>query len=193
MRRAALVLLACLAATSAQATGEVDLKMTAPDKAKLEAYDATRVKALAEARAGGSAQDLAELDKALATALPVIPENLDLRGDWRCRVLKLGKSLPIVVYPWFACRFVEDDYSLRLDKIGGSQRTSGYFYDDDYRKRLIYLGVLTLPGQPKVYYAQDRARDQVAYAYVISKNRLRLEFPQPEYESLLDVMEMERR
>lgn len=193
MRRAALVLLACLAAGAAFADGEVLSKMTAADKAKLEAYDATREKALAEARAGGSTADLAELDKALAKALPVIPENLDLRGDWRCRVLKLGKGLPIVVYPWFDCRFVEDDYSLRLDKTGGSQRTSGYFYDDDYRKRMIYLGVLTLLGQPKVYYAQDRARDQVAYAYVISKNRLRLEFPQPEYESLLDVLELLRK
>jgi hypothetical protein len=33
----------------------------------------------------------------------------------------------------------------------------------------------------------------VAYAFALGPNRMRLEFPAPEYESLMDVLEMERR
>ncbi|MFO1117330.1 MAG: DUF4893 domain-containing protein [Beijerinckiaceae bacterium] len=192
MRVVFLALLACLGATSARADGEVLSKMTAADKAKLAGFDATRAKAIAEARAGGSPIDLAELDKALSgTPKPV--HDFDFKGNWRCRVLKLGKGLPIVVYPWFSCRAFEDDYSLRLEKTGGSQRTSGYFYDDDDPKRMIYLGALHYGGDARMLYGKDRARDQVAYGYWLSKNRFRLEFPQPEYESLMDVMEFERK
>ena len=82
--------------------------------------------------------------------------------------------------------------SIRLEKLGGSQRTAGYFYGWD-QMSVVYLGVLTLPGQPRQYYGRDPKRDQVAYMIWLSKDRLRMEFPQPEYESLLDVMQLERK
>jgi hypothetical protein len=180
-------------AGAAHAAGEIESKMTAADKAKLAAYETTRSGAIAQARAGGSKDDLAALDAALAGKPQDLRKGFDPRGDWRCRVIKLGKTEPLlVVYSWFACRVAEDDYGVRLEKTSGSQRTSGYFYDAG-DTRMIYLGALHYGDEKPTPYGVDEKRNMVAYAFALGPNRMRLEFPAPEYESLMDVLEMERR
>lgn len=76
--------------------------------------------------------------------------QFDPTGDWRCRTLKLGKSAGLVVYGWFRCRIVDDGAGWRLDKLNGSQRVSGRFYDDG-DTRMILAGALSFaeePGRP---------------------------------------------
>ncbi|HRY05074.1 MAG TPA: DUF4893 domain-containing protein, partial [Beijerinckiaceae bacterium] len=112
------------------ADGVVLSKMTKDDKARLDNFDATRAKAIAEARTTGSRQDIAVLDKVLA-GKPLELRDSNLVGDWRCRAIKLGGMAPqLVVYGWFKCRIFEDGAGLWLDKITGSQRTRGLLYDD---------------------------------------------------------------
>ncbi len=193
MKRFVLLAFACLAATAAGADGAVSRLLTPADAAKLEAYEATRAKAIADARAGGSKEDVAVLDRALSGTLQNFHAGFDARGNWRCRVIKLGKTEPLlVVYPWFSCRTIADDYSLKLEKTSGSQRTSGYFYDGG-ETRMFYLGALHYGDEKPMRYGVDQKRNMVAYAFALGPKRMRLEFPEPEYESLLDVMEMERR
>lgn len=190
IRAALALLLVCLAAP-ALADGAVLSKMTKEDHARLDAFDATRAKAIAEARAEGAAADVAILDKVLA-GKPLPLREYDFEEDWRCRTIKLGGMAPkLVVYGWFKCRFHGDDAGLWLDKLTGSQRTRGLFYDDG-DTRMIYLGKLHYGYEKSGLYGDDATRNQIAYAYRVGKNRARLEFPAPQYESLLDIMELER-
>jgi len=175
----------------ALADGDVLSRMTKDDKARLDNFDATRAKAIAEARADATPQDLAVLDKALA-GKPVQPRDSGVAGDWRCRTIKLDGMAPkLVVYGWFKCRIHEDDAGLWFDKVTGSQRTRGLFYDDG-DMRMIYLGKLHYGYEKPGLYGQDATRNQVAYAWRVGPKRMRLEFPAPQYESLLDIMELER-
>ena len=189
--RAAFALALLALAGPALADGAVLSTITKDDKARLENFDATRAKAIAEARAEGSAQDLAVLDRVLA-GKPLDLRNAGLDGDWRCRTIKLGGMAPkLVVYGWFKCRIHQDDAGLWLDKTTGSQRTHGQFYDDG-DTRMIYLGKLHYGYEKPGRYGQDPTRNQVAYAFRVGPKRLRLEFPAPQYESLLDIMEFEQ-
>lgn len=145
----ALVTLLVLPISSAFADGAVQKLMTPADKGRLEKYEETRKTALSEAR-GGNAAEVAELDALLAKPLLSLPD-FDLGGEWRCRTIKAGGISPLVVYGWFKCRVSDDGSGWKLEKITGSQRTTGRFYDDG-AKRLIYLGSFFVAGEtPKPY------------------------------------------
>ncbi|MGK9169155.1 DUF4893 domain-containing protein [Inquilinus limosus] len=193
-RRAWLPLALVLAGTSpAWADGSFDAKITAADRQRLETFDSVRGEAIGAARESEDKAALAALDAILSGRSETIRGAGDLAGDWRCRVAKLGGNLSLVVYGWFRCRITDDATGLRLDKVSGSQRTSGIFYDDSNAERLTYLGALYYgtEGKPKAY-GSDPERDQVGYLVRVGRDRLRLEFPSPRFESQFDVMELER-
>jgi hypothetical protein len=173
----------------ALADGELDRIMTPEDKARLEQFDATRAEAIAEAKAG-AAGDVAILDATLAGGeLPF--GSFDATGNWICRKIKLGGHLPLVVFGWFKCRISDDGGGWRLEKLTGSQRTSGAFYTVG-DTRLVYLGAGHYSNEKSMSYASDADRDEVAYVVRPGKNRLRLEFPLPKYESKFDILELTR-
>lgn len=176
---------------AAHADGEIDKIMTAADKARLASFDKVRAEAIAEARKGGSPEDIATLDAVLAGKDLAFSEGFDLTGNWQCRTVKLGGTLPITVYGWFKCRVSDDGSGWRLEKLTGSQRTSGAFYTDS-DTRLTYLGALHYGHEQPKKYGSDADRDQVAYALHPDENRVRLEFPSPKYESRLDILELKR-
>ncbi len=191
--KAALAILLLLAgAPIAQADGSAAARiLTATDKARLAGFDAARAKAIAEARAGGSAADLATLDAVLAGA----PQNIlgtDIRGDYRCRTIKLGGTLPLTIYGWFKCRIDEDDLGYRLVKTTGSQRFSGHFIDES-EKRLLFWGAGHYGDEKPRAYKADADRDMVGYLVKAAAKRYRLELPLPKFESTFDIIELERR
>lgn len=174
-----------------RADGELPSLLTPADKTRLGGLDATRVEALAAARSGGDAADVAVLDAALAGDPLPFDERFDPTGEWRCRVIKTGGTVPLVVYGWFRCRISDDGAGWMLQKLSGSQRTQGRFYTQD-DTRLVYVGTGYIAGETPAKYGKDAARDQVAIATRRAANRLVLEFPRPAVESLLDVMVLER-
>lgn len=179
------------AATLAQADGVLDKRLTSFDKERLAKVDATVASALAEARAGGSPEDIATLDAALAgTPLP-LAEGYDPNGTWKCRTIKAGGTLPLTVYPWFACRISEDGAGWQLEKLTGSQRTKGTFYTLS-ANRLAYLGAGYVTGEKPRGYGQDPKENQVAIVERRARNKLVFLFPAPQYESKLDILVMER-
>ena len=192
MTRLFLILTLLLAGLhAAHADGEFDRRITAPDKLRLAGFDASMAEALAQARTGGTPEDVAVLDAALAgTPLP-LAEGFDPVGSWKCRTIKVGGGLPLVVYPWFKCRITDDGAGWMLEKLTGSQRTRGMFYTLS-ATRLAYLGGGYVAGEPPRAYGAMPAEDQVAVVERRAENRIILMFPAPHYESKLDVMVLER-
>lgn len=192
MRKILFSLLALvLAASLAHADGELDKLLTPFDRERLAKFDATAAAAIAEARAGGSKEDVAVLDAALAGKPLPLAEGFDATGAWRCRTIKAGGTLPLTVYPWFACRISDDGAGWRLEKLTGSQRTTGRLYTLS-ATRLAYAGAGYVNGEAPRKYRQDAREDQVAIVEQRARNKLVFMFPAPQYESKLDILLLER-
>lgn len=185
----AVVTIAALGTGQALADGEVQKIMTPADKARLEKYGETRKAALDEAKAG-SADEVKILDEVLARPLVAFSDK-DLTGNWQCRTIKAGGIGPLVVYGWFKCKVTDDGSGWVLEKLTGSQRTKGRFYDDG-EKRSIYLGSGFIAGDPAKRYGSGPQTDQVGYAFRTDADAWRIEFPAPYYESKLDILELKR-
>jgi hypothetical protein len=185
----AAVLLGCLNAP-ALADGEVDKLMTPADKVRLANYGEVRKAAVAEAKAGGAPADVMTLDAILAKPL-VSFQGFDMTGNWQCRTVKLGGLSALLIYDWFKCRVTDDGSGWVLEKISGSQRTKGRFYDDN-EKRLIYLGSFFIDGGTPNPYGSGLESDQVGYAFRSGPAEWRIELPSPYYESKLDILEFKR-
>jgi hypothetical protein len=188
----AFLLAAVLSASTlpAFADGEFAKLITAPDRQRMEKYGDTRKEALAEARAGGSADELATLDK-VANAQPQSWSGFDMTGNWQCRTIKVGGISPLVVYDWFKCRISDDGSGWMLEKISGSQRTKGRFFDEG-DKRLTYLGSFYVDGDPVKPYGSGPDSDQFGYVFRTGAKAFRIELPAPRYESKLDILEFRR-
>jgi hypothetical protein len=189
-RTLVLAFLALCLAGPAVADGAIVRILTAQDRERLARLDATRTAALADARSRGAPGDVAVLDR-VVSGRPLSVRRTDLAGEWRCRTLKLGKAAVLVVSGWFRCRIVDDGAGWRLDKLTGSQRVSGRFYDDG-ETRMTFVGALSFGDEPRAAYGQPGARNQAGIAIRPGPDRLRLEFPEPEFESAFDILDMER-
>jgi hypothetical protein len=185
------LLLAVAAIPAALADGQMDKRLTAADKDRLARLEAVMAEALGEAKAGGSPEDVKILDAALAGAPLPLAEGFDPTGDWKCRTIKAGGDPPLVVYGWFKCRISDDGAGWMLEKLTGSQRTTGRFYTLS-ATRLAYLGAGHYADERPLTYGADPKRDQVAVAERRAENRIVLLFPAPQYESKLDVLLLER-
>jgi hypothetical protein len=187
---AAALLLAALAPTPALATGEIESLITQADRARLEKFDTARKEAMAEARREGAPQDVKLLDE--IDARPRLSfSGFDMTGDWQCRTIKAGGPAPLVVYGWFRCRVTDDGSGWRLEKRTGSQRTAGRFFDET-EASLTYLGGFFVAGDRQPAYGAGPDSDQVGRAFRSGKDRWRIEFPLPRYESKFDILEFRR-
>lgn len=174
----------------ALADGEFDKLITAADRQRMEKYDQTRAEALNEARIGGSAEEIRTLN-AVVDAPPQSWAGFDMTGKWQCRTIKTGGSVPVVVYDWFKCKVTDDGSGWTLEKVSGSQRTKGRFFDAGDTK-LTYLGSFFIAGEKIMPYGSGPDSDQFAYAYRIGPKSFRMEFPAPRYESKMDIIEFKR-
>jgi hypothetical protein len=175
---------------SAFADGEVQKLMTQSDKARLGAYGEVRRKALESARSG-SAGDRKILETVLSRPVVAFSDK-DLTGNWQCRTIKLGGDFgTLTIYDWFRCKVSDDGSGWVLEKLTGSQRTKGRFYDDN-PKRAIYLGSFFVEGDPVRPYGSGPKTDQVGYAFRTGAKAWRIELPAPYYESTLDILEFRR-
>jgi hypothetical protein len=189
-----LALAVSLPAHSALADGEVQKLMTPADRARLDGYAETRLQAIEEAKRGGSPEEVAELEKMLGKRVQSF-DGFDMTGTWQCRTTKIGAKseglLPLVIYGWFKCRVTDDGSGWKLEKISGSQRTTGRFYDDN-PQRLIYLGSLHVNDEKPKPYGSGPETDQIGYAFRTGQKEWRIELAAPYYESKLDILEFRK-
>lgn len=188
--RTVTLLFATLVAAAAFATGEIEGLMTPADRERLEKFEETRAMALSEARAGGAPADIAIID-AVANAPAMSMEGFDPVGEWRCRTIKAGGPVPLVVYGWFRCRISDDGAGWMLEKLTGSQRTKGRFFTES-DERNIYLGAYFTAGDAPPPYGSGPESDQAGYMIRTGADTFRIEFPAPTYESRLDILEFRR-
>ena len=182
--------LAALIASPALATGEIESIITPADRDRLTGFDAAKAQGLAEARAGGSAEDIETLD-AVAGALHLPFEDFDMTGDWQCRTIKAGGIAELVVYGWFRCRVSDDGSGWRLTKLTGSQRTTGRFFTDSHTQ-LTYLGSGSVNDEQAPPYGSGPDSDQAGYAFRTGDDGWQIEFPSPRYESKFDILQFTR-
>lgn len=189
--RAALAFLAAgPAAGPALADGEIIDIITRSDAVRLDAYQETRRGAIGKAEADGAPADVAVLKE--IRARPALSfSGFDMTGDWRCRTIKAGGLSALVVYDWFACRVSDDGSGWALQKLSGSQRTKGRFFDDG-DDRLIYLGSYHVAGQEPPPYGSGPQTDRVGYVFRSGEERWRIEFPAPVRGSKLDILQFRR-
>jgi hypothetical protein len=173
--------------------------ISAFDRQRLSHLEESRTKALAEAEAGGNAADLREIHAVLAGPRGDI-SAADLKGNWRCRVHKLGGISPTRVYRgWVRCRVQQTHHGLFFEKLGGAWRVSGYLdrYDG---KGWVLLGGLSTYNDRQVPYsggtdgagAQATSNDAIGIITKAGAGHVRIEFPYPVVESHFDIIEMKR-
>ncbi len=195
-RRALASLAACasvLAAAPALADGAFPKMLSEVDRQRLDEYQDVRRITLEYVREHGSAADVKIVDGVMAgEAAKLAPAKMT--GDWRCRVIKLSQKpdLPIIAYSDFKCRITDDGAGLSLQKLSGSQRTNGTFYDIN-DNQLAYVGALSLGDTKRVTrYGEAQESNEVGYLIPLSDKRMRLELPSPMAESNFDVLELRR-
>ena len=184
---AAMALLSASGAAIAERWQDV---ATPADAARLQQRDATFVAALKEVRASEYAGELAknpllyDPDKRLVDPLP--PE-----GKYRCATHKLGgQYLAFIAYPDFVCAIYGSGDKRQFVKLTGSQRPVGYIHADTKRSG-VFLGSLMLGDDAGlVPYGRDQERDLAGTVERIDKDRWRIVFPRPYYESTMDIIDL---
>lgn len=162
------------------------------DRTRLRDWRVTWLAAVAAARttdaaAVASEGVLLEPDRALGN--PVPPS-----GTYRCRTVKLGTKAATLIgytaYPWFECQVGSDGKFASFAKTTGSQRPVGLIFKDG-ASRGVFLGTLALGDESRVLnYGRDANRDMAGLVERIGPRRWRIAFPQPRFESQLDVIEL---
>lgn len=192
--RLATALMVCTlgAAGPALADGPFPDMLTSADRDRLSVYDPIRRDILKYVHQHAGRLDREELNMILAgSAIDLAPA--DMAGDWRCRSIQMWRDpgLPIIIYGDFRCRVTDDGAGLRLEKLTGSQRTAGTFYDLG-ETRLGYAGAQALGNETSVpRYGAIRDRNQVGYLMPVSHDRMRLEFPRP-VNAEFEILELRR-
>jgi len=115
-------------------------------------------------------------------------------GTYRCRVFKLGAKgtamAEFTAYPDFECRIADEGDVSSFHKRTGSQRPVGIVFHDN-PSRAIFLGTLLLGDETRrMHYGRDAGRDLAGYVERVGDKRWRLVFPYPQFESILDVIEL---
>lgn len=176
----------------ALADGDLDKVLTDEDKARLANFTKTEAEALQQSLRGNP-EEVEILTAALSGKPLPMDGDFDPIGSWRCRVIKAGgdEFLPLVVYGWFKCRISDDGSGWFVEKISGSQRTTGRLYTKSATE-LVFVGAGHVNDDPPNKYGDDSQQNMVAVVTRRGKDKLVFMFPEPVFESKLDVMVMER-
>lgn len=166
---------------------------TVGDRDRLARWRAAWMAGIDKATAAGRGPQIAAqgalLKPDVALADPEPPP-----GDYSCRVIKMGaqaKGMPdYVSYQPYSCRILQDGALIRFVKIDGSQRPVGTIYGDDGR-RMIFLGSMMLGDETRpLAYGRDSERDMIGILERVAPARWRIAFPYPQWESMIDVLEL---
>ena len=172
-------------------------EMRPQEEVRLAALDETAGRALRAALAGGSRGDVDLLQEAMA-GTPLAPIETTLAGDWSCRTLKLGGLTPLTAYAAFDCRITADGDGFTLEKLTGSQRTTGRISARD--GTMVYLGNGFVEGTDPIAYddldpdfpGDGSLQPQVGLVEQPGPDRIRILFPAPVVESDLDILYLTR-
>lgn len=149
--------------------------------------------ALGEARKSGFGRDIAAEGDLLKQSA-ALPAPAPTPGSYYCRLIKLGrmkrKSPAFEKFKPFFCYVETEGELLTIVKQTGSERPSGRLWEDDNKRRMIFLGSLATGERKAKGYGDDPQRDMAGIFERIAPFRFRLVLPWPRGTSKLDVYEL---
>lgn len=166
---------------------------TPRDLNRLRDWRSSFVKALERAKASGHAESITR-EGALLDPDAGLDYAAPKPGAYRCRVIKLGGKGSLmtdyVVYPAYSCAITAEGEVMGFAKSVGAQRPVGLFFPAD-PKRLIFLGTMMLGDERRpIEYGRDSTRDMAGALERVGPSRWRLILPKPNFESMMDVIEL---
>jgi hypothetical protein len=167
---------------------------TRDDHVRISDWRKAWLKALAMARPGHQAEIAAE-GPLLDPDAALLDHPGPPPGDYRCRTIKLGSQSTVtpdyIVFAPTRCRIEPaSGGTFSFAKLGGAQRPMGRIFPDT-SQRMIFLGTMQLGDEPgTLRYGNDKLRDLAAIVERIGARRWRMVFPNPHFESTLDVIEL---
>lgn len=117
--------------------------------------------------------------KKLLTSKNLRITNQELLAYKRVRSIQVS-NMGIFSYPYFACRFKRKDGKLFFEKISGSQRKSGYVYDNKPNSK-VFLGGWSVNDEPQTTYDSDHSEPGMIYK--IGTNKIIMVFLAPDEQS----------
>lgn len=105
--------------------------------------------------------------------------NQELMAFRNVRSIQVSR-MGIFSYPYFSCRFKKKDGKLFFEKISGSQRKSGYVYDNKPDSK-VFLGGWSVNDEPQTTY--DSENSQPGMIYKIGTNKVIMVFLAPDEQS----------
>ncbi len=167
--------------------------VTSADMDRIKAWRTAFVRALDDAKARGNQAKIAS-EGALLDPDAAIGGAGPAAGEYRCRVIKIGTKSPAMpaytVYPGFACTVSDEGEVMSFTKTDGSQRPVGLIFPGD-GLRQIFLGTMMLGDETRAMeYGRDTTRDMAGAVERIGTKRWRLILPYPNFESVMDVIEL---
>lgn len=134
-----------------------------------------------------------EAEGRLLDPLGALPRPTPGVGAYRCRMIRFGgeDGRAFETFQPFFCHVTGDDDSLSIIKQGGSERPSGYLWEDRYPRRLIFLGSRALgDDDAPLAYGEDDERDMAGVFERVGPLRFRLVVPRPRWGSTLEIIEL---
>lgn len=119
------------------------------------------------------------LVKKLLTARNLKFSTQELLSYKKVRSIQVG-SLGIFSYPYFPCRFKYKNGKLFFEKIAGSQRKSGYVYENKPDSK-VFLSGWSVNDDPQTSY--DSENSEAGMIYKISANKIIMLFLSPDEQS----------
>lgn len=110
-----------------------------------------------------------------AKTYPITPK--DIIGFRRVRSIQIDVRDGIFSYPYFNCRFKEADGKVFFEKTTGSQRKSGYVYQNS-PESLVFLGGWSVNDDPQTGYGSTNS--VVGKVYKIGPRKAIMIFPTEE-------------
>ena len=103
---------------------------------------------------------------------PISPK--DMIGFKQVRSIQIDARYGIFSYPYFNCRFKEADGKIFFEKTKGSQRKSGFMYQNS-PESLIFLGGWSVNEDPQTTYGSENS--VAGTVYKIGNNKAIMIFP----------------
>ena len=164
------------------------------DIARIDRLAGVWTEALASARSAGFERQITA-EGALLEPDAALPRPAPTPGNYMCRWIRFGsgdgRPREFTVYQPFFCHVGATDDSISLTKQTGSDRPSGYLFEDSNVRRMIFLGSLALGNETDpLAYGEDSERDMAGIFERVGPLRFRLVVPRPQTGSILEVLEL---
>lgn len=117
--------------------------------------------------------------KKLLTAKALKISNQELLAYKRVRSIQVN-DMGIFSYPYFSCRFKRTDGRIFFEKTSGSQRKSGFIYDNKSDSK-VFLGGWSVNDEPQTTYDSDNSVPGMLYK--LGSNKIIMLFLAPDEQS----------